>query len=407
MKYSKDSLLNTRSLRLERSFKQLESLRRINGGYIAAPNPGKPDGTWAYNVMWLRDIMFATYANEYLGNMEPMLKSYELVMTIMMKHSTELCRAVRKKPDFSNWALHARFHPTTLDEITPDWGHHQLDVLGLFLYKTGDLIKKGHNVIKTSEQRELVKDVIQYLFTMRWETEPDFGMWEEGPEVHSSSVAAVLAGLTMWFDDGHYHYKYLHDIDLTKIVPVSERYFDIGTDALKRMLPKESESRPYDFAQLSLIWPYNIVDEDMAKTIIDQVEKHLLRKYGVIRYIGDHYFNSNQKQKEGNEAEWPLGIAWLAIVHNKMASRISATKKDLKVAIKHLKKAKEYLLKMDELMVEGAIPELYVKGKPNENKPLAWAHSFHIIALQSFLNSLEVIRKKFNIEITEDLEVVS
>ena len=61
---------------------------------------------------------------------------------------------------------------------------------------------------------------------------------------------------------------------------------------------------------------------------------------------------------------------------------------------------------IDDLMVDDAIPELYSNGKPNENMPLAWAHSFHIIALQSFINSLEKTRKKHNVEINEELEVV-
>ena len=77
----------------------LESLKRINGGYLAAANPGSPDGMGRYDVFWLRDIMYATYANEYLGNMEEMIDSYELVMTIMMKHKENICEAIRKMPE--------------------------------------------------------------------------------------------------------------------------------------------------------------------------------------------------------------------------------------------------------------------------------------------------------------------
>ncbi|MBW2990552.1 hypothetical protein KY348_02490 [Candidatus Woesearchaeota archaeon] len=399
MRYSEDSFLNPKSIRLEKSFQKLDSLRRINGGYLASPNPGKPDGIGKYNVFWLRDIMYATYANEYLGNMQPMMKSFELVITIMMKHREHICKAIKKMPEK---ALHARYHPNTLEEISPDWGHHQLDVLGFFLYKTGDLIQKGHNVIKTSEQRELIKDVIQYLFTYRWETHPDFGMWEEGPEVHSSSVGAVLAGLTMWHDAGHYDYKYKHDQDLSKIVPVSERYFDTGRKILLKLLPRESESKECDLAQLSLIWPYNIIDNKMKKTILNNVETKLLRKQGVIRYKGDHYFNADQNNKIGNEAEWPLGIIWLSIVHNKIA----AWGNNLEESLKHLKKSREYLKKINELMVDDCIPELYTGGKPNENLPLAWAHSFHVIALQSFINTVGDLRKKHNIDINEDLKKI-
>jgi len=398
MQYAKDSLLNPKSIRIERSYGQLETLKRVNGGYLAAPNPGKPDGTGRYDVFWLRDIMFATYANEYLGNMDEMIESFELVTTIMLKHKHHIGRAIRKMPEHR--ALHARYHPNTLEELSPDWGHHQLDVLGLFLYKTGDLIKKGHDIIKDHEYKDLINDIIQYVYTYRWETHPDFGVWEEGPELHTSSMGAVLAGLTMWFDDGHYDYKYNHETDLSKIVPVSERFFDSGRDALLKILPKESGSRDCDFAQLSLIWPYNIVDDEMKKTIYKNVESKLLGKYGVKRYAGDYYFNANDKNRVGNEAEWPLGLCWLAIVHNKMASWHI---EDLDHALEHLKKSRKFILMIDDLMVDKAIPELYSAGKPNENRPLAWAHSFHIIALQSFLNTLERIRKKHNVNITEEL----
>ncbi len=402
MDYPKDSLLNPNSTRIIRSYKVLQSLKRLNRGYLASPNPGRPDGTGRYNIFWLRDIMYATYANEYIGNMKEMIQSYELVMTIMMKYKNKICDAIRKMPRTGS-ALHARYHPNTLEELSPDWGHHQLDVLGLFLYKTGDLIKKGHEVIKTRDERELIMEIIQYLFTYRWETHPDYGMWEEGPELHSSSLGAVLAGLTMWFDDGYYDYKYPHKIDLFKIVAVSERYFDTGRDELYKLLPHESKSRDCDFAQLSLIWPYNIVDEDMKKQITDNVEKSLVRGHGVIRYKGDRYFNSDPGNTAGNEAQWPLGLAWLAIVHNKQAQWRSD---DLSHALGHLKKSKSYILQMDGLMIKGAIPEIYSAGRPNENTPLSWAHSFHIIALQSFLNSVEALRKKHNIEISDELEVL-
>lgn len=399
MQYEANSLLNPNSIRIKKSFVMLESLRRINGGYLAAPNPGSPDGVGRYDVFWLRDIMYATYANEYLGNMEEMIDSYELLMTIMMKHKDHICEAIRKMPER---ALHARYHPNTLEEISPDWGHHQLDVLGLFLYKTGDLIKKGHDVINTPERRELINNIIQYLFTYRWESHPDFGVWEEGPELHSSSIGSVLAGLTMWFDDGHYHYKYSNNTELSKIVPVSQRLFDSGPDILNKLLPKESENRECDLAQLSLIWPYNIVDDNMKNQILNNVEAKLLGKHGVKRYKGDYYFNADDNNKEGNEAEWPLGIVWLSIVHNKIAS----WNNDLNISLKHLKKSKKYLLMMDNLIIDDAIPELYSNTKANENIPLAWAHSFHIIALQSFINSLEEIRKKHNVEINEELEIV-
>ena len=79
------------------------------------------------------------------------------------------------------------------------------------------------------------------------------------------------------------------------------------------------------------------------------------------------------------------------------AARIAAIHKDVDHALRHLKYSKGYLEKIDKISVMGAIPELYSGGKANENTPLAWAHSFHIIALQSFINSLETIRTQGSI----------
>src|SRR3989338_9478036 len=104
----------------------------------------------------------------------------------------------------------------------------------------------------------------------------------------------------------------------------------------------------------------------MSNTIINNVEKKLVRKHGVIRYKGDYYFNSNPAYREGHEAQWPLGLAWLAIAHNKMASRIASKNKNLKLALSHLQKSKEYLLTIDKIMVGDSIPELYVGEEPNE-----------------------------------------
>src|SRR3989337_4124250 len=255
--------------KLSVAYYHLEKLRQLNGGYIASPYHGKNGGD-RYNVFWLRDIMYATYANEYIGAYDKMIESYRLILRIFRKYRSKILLGARKRHYLGSCApevIHARVHPITLEEITHEWGHHQLDIFGLFLYKTGDLMKKGYNPIGEDQLEILIllRDIVLYLTTVRWYSDPDFGVWEEGPEIHSSSVGSVLAGLTMWHDDGYYHHKYSHKIDLYDYVPVPQEFLEIGRASLDRMLPAASESRPYDMAQLSLIWPYNIVTEAQAK----------------------------------------------------------------------------------------------------------------------------------------------
>ena len=373
--------------KLRIAYKHLEALRQLNGGYVASDYNGEHGGD-RYNVFWLRDIMYATYANEYVGTYDKMIESYRLIIRIFQKYRHKITNGARKRYYLGSCAdeiIHARFHPVTLEEITHEWGHHQLDIFGLLLYKTGDLMKKGHNVISADmENLILLRDIVLYLTTARWHSEPDFGVWEEGPELHSSSIGAVLAGLTMWHDDGHYHGKYKNQTHLYQQLPVPQEFLEVGREALNKLLPRESESRPYDMAQLSLIWPYSIITEAQSSQILSNIEKHLVRELGVIRYPGDLYFNSDRANPLGNEAQWPLGFAWLSIVYSKLAYKAIKLGTIFGPPAEFMEKAAMYLEKCESVMTDdGRMPELYTGGAPNWSTPLAWAQSFYIVALQS------------------------
>lgn len=384
--------------KLKIAYNHLEALRQLNGGYIASPYQGGKGGD-RYNVFWLRDIMYATYANEYIGSYDKMIESYRLILRIFQKYRHKISAGARKRHYLGSCAdesVHARVHPATLDEITKEWGHHQLDIFGLFLYKTGDLIKKGHNVIGTdrAETVILLRDIILYLTTVRWHSDPDFGVWEEGPEVHSSSVGAVLAGLTMWHDDGYYHYKYSHQRDLLAYLPVPQQFVERGRESLNNTLPSESETRPYDMAQLSLIWPYAIVNETQAERIISSIEENLVGEYGLRRYPGDLYYNADPEDPVGNEAEWPLGFAWLSIAYSKMALRAIRIGGIFESPQEYAEKARDYFGRLEAVMTEdGRVPELYTNGEMNWNVPLAWAQSLYIVAHQSLQRVSDSIGK--------------
>ena len=382
--------------KLSVAYYHLEKLRQLNGGYISSPYHGQNGGD-KYNVFWLRDIMYATYANEYIGAYDKVVESYRLILRIFHKYQHKILLGARKRRYLGSCAgevIHARVHPITLEEITREWGHHQLDIFGLFLYKTGDLMKKGYNPL-ISDQLEallLLRDIVLYLTTVRWHSDPDFGVWEEGPEVHSSSLGSVLAGLTMWHDDGYYHTKYSNQVDIYRFLAIPQEFIEIGRISLDKLLPKESGSRPYDMGQLSLIWPYNIVSESQIKQILLNIEKNLVRENGVIRYPGDRYFNVNQDNPLGNEAQWPLGFAWLSIVYSKLAQRSLKSGGIFGKHQEQIEKAEIYLERLESVMTEdGRVPELYSDGKLNWNVPLAWAQSFYIVARQS-LNWVYEIR---------------
>lgn len=374
------------------AYKHLENLRQMNGGYIASEYCGDKGGD-RYNVFWLRDIMYATYANEYVGAYDRMIESYRLILRIFQKYRGKITGGARKRSylgSCANEIMHARIHPVTLEELTSEWGHHQLDIFGLFLYKTGDLMKKGHNVIGTDQTETLIllRDIVLYLTTVRWHSAPDFGVWEEGPETHASSIGAVLAGLTMWHDDGYYHHKYKTQVPIHQHIPIPQEFVEIGRRTLDDLLPRESASRPYDLAQLSLIWPYNIISETQARHLLEKIEQNLVRKNGLIRYPGDLYYNADRSAPAGNEAEWPLGFAWLSIVYSQQAVRALRLGAVFNPPTEYIEKAVHYLDRLESVMTDdGRVPELYTDGNPNYNIPLAWAQSFYIVARQN-LNRL-------------------
>ena len=83
-------------------------------------------------------------------------------------------------------------------------------------------------------------------------------------------------------------------------------------------MPRESKEKFVDLALLSLIWPYDLLTKKSeTEVILENVEYHLLREHGVIRYKGDHYYNKNQ-DGWSEEAEWTFGLSWLAIIYEKL-----------------------------------------------------------------------------------------
>ncbi|MGD8744002.1 MAG: glycoside hydrolase family 15, partial [Candidatus Woesebacteria bacterium] len=181
----------------------------------------------------------------------------------------------------------------------------------------------------------------------------DSGVWEEDGEVHSSSIGACVAGLK----------------SISKVAHIEVPLWLIkkGEKALNQLLPRESEKKFVDLALLSLIWPYDVVNEEQRDQILENVEYHLRKERGVIRYKGDRYYNKNPDEKS-EEAEWTFGLSWLAIIYEKMGNE---------------DKAQELIKDLIAIDTPEGMPELYFSNSPeyNENTPLGWSESLFIVAL--------------------------
>jgi len=107
----------------------------------------------------------------------------------------------------------------------------------------------------------------------------------------------------------------------------------------------------------------------MEDIIFQNMEYHLVKDRGVIRYKTDRYYNKNTVDEWCEEAEWTMGFPWLAIIYANRGDK---------------EKARFYLEKTEKVLTkENKLPELYFSNsnKPNENIPLAWAESLYIVAL--------------------------
>lgn len=354
----------------EKSRTILDKLRLENGMYLAA-------GSSDYHYVWLRDTFYEvrpllhTDSNQYCQtyySILDMLKAYAW----KIEHHTKI-RAVEP------WQyIHARWDAQNLCEIDAPWGHAQHDAVGAILFGIAEGVEAGLPIIRDQQDLTIIQLVVDYLGCCEYWDDKDNGMWEENREVHSSSVGAVVAGLLK-----------VQEMNLAVVKP---EFIIKGQEALARLLPCESETKPADLAQLSLIYPYKVVDEAMARTIIKRVEALLLRERGVLRYEGDSYYSTDPEQSRdkpmthylGREAEWTFGLPWLSICH------LLTGKMDT---------AADYLLKTEAVMLaDGSLPELYFSNtdRPGPNTPLGWSSAMYIMAVDELALSIKKKQEEFS-----------
>ena len=181
-------------------------------------------------------------------------------------------------------------------------------------------------------------------------------------EVHASSIGSCVAAL--------------QKADEIECLEVPFEAIRNGQNALRGLLPRESKEKFCDLALLTLIYPFHVTTEAETKEILRNVEYHLNRDKGVIRYKNDRYYNANS-DGYSEEAEWTFGHAWLTIIYAELGDSENALR---------------CLALADGTVTEaGTVPELYYShtDQPNENDPLGWSESMYVIALHKMRQLLE------------------
>lgn len=336
-------------LEIEQHLDIIRSLERKPGVFTASL-----DDTF-YNKAWLRDIYFITLGFFETGDIETTKKAAKALLTVFVKHKDKIDWAIENKPHEAWQYIHARFHPETFEEYWEEWGNSQNDAVGEVLNLLVTIELMGESVIETQDEKEMVQKIIDYLVSIEYWEDTDNGIWEENLEVHASSIGSCVAALKKA--------KKVDWLDVPDVV------IERGEHALRSLLPRESITKFTDLALLTLIYPFAVTTEEETLEILKNVEYHLVKNKGVIRYKLDRYYNNNI-DGYSEEAEWCFGLAWLAIIY--------AERGDREKAHYYLRRTK------NAVTTDGKVPELYYSNtnKPNENTPLGWAESMYIVALQ-------------------------
>jgi len=331
---------------------------QYNSGLFAASSKKVNTG---YDKSWLRDNFYECMAFEVVNDWDTVEKTYDAILKIFLKHEYKIDMAIQQKPQYRHEYIHARFHPETFNEFWDEWGNKQNDSIGAILFRIGEL-EHHHKrlILKNEDCIRIVNKLVKYLEAIHYWCDEDNGIWEENEEVHASSVGACVAGLK--------------SIKRIPKIHVPEWLIDKGKETLKNLLPRESKTKFVDMALLSLIYPYNIVTKQERKEILKNVEYLLLRERGVIRYKNDYYYNRNP-DGYSEEAEWTVGLCWLAIIYERLGDK---------------QKAKKFIDKLLKVTTSRGIPELYFSDskKYNTNIPFGESESMFIVALHD-------INKKF------------
>ena len=350
-------LMPAGAARLDACHAVLDRLRLENGLYLASPSAD-------YSKVWLRDTFYESlpYVDKPTKHYE---RAYHSLLDVLRRHEWKIDAIVRRKPHWPDDYIHARFDPESLREFQEPWGNKQNDATGAILFGLAEGLRHGKPVLRDERDRRLVDKLVRMLASLRYWEDPDNGMWEEVEELHASSVGACVGGLRAIQREGF---------------DVPKELIRHGEDALAALLPRESATKRTDLALLSLCWPYRVATAEQRKRIVHDVEKHLLRSRGVIRYQGDSYYSTLAEEHgrdkpwafyHGTEAEWTFGLPWLSLVWREMGSS---------------EKADEHLARTAQVETSpGSLPELYYAGtdEPNPNTPLGWSVAMHVLALEA------------------------
>jgi GH15 family glucan-1,4-alpha-glucosidase len=286
-----------------RSVEIILANQTVSGAFIASPTFSQ------YGYCWLRDGAFIAHALDVAGEHAAAARFHDWVVEVVLARADCLERAGaagrRGEVPAAQDYLHCRYSADGAESAV-EWPSFQLDGPGIWLWSLGEHLARGGEL---SPRRAGAASLVAEYLAALWRC-PSYDAWEENPEqVHSSTVAAIAAGLRA---AGRYvagdsaasnaaRRRWAESADL-----MMQHLREAAVDGY---LPKWPGSSAVDGSLLWLGYPYRLVrlDDPIFAATLERIEADLVSPGGgVHRYRDDTYYGGG---------EWILLTAALGSVY--------------------------------------------------------------------------------------------
>jgi hypothetical protein len=398
--------------------------RRLRNGLFPAVAFIDAQDTSGYQYVWVRDNVHIAHAHYVWGDHAVASKTAATLMAFFDKHRNRLHRIVQD-PTLAAEPMnrpHIRFDGEQLSELNQKWPHAQNDAIGYFLWFYCRLASAGMVSCDEGALACLV-DIVLYLRAIAFWSDPDSGHWEEARKVSASSIGTVVAGLRAF--DALIGRKDLHSNRVLQKASLDRdcvrALIDRGIETLNAILPSEclgghsDRERRYDAALLFLVYPLDVVPNETADRILDDVRGHLEGDRGIRRYRGDSYWCPDYKSlfpaetrtadfsdnialrdahaREGSEAQWCLFDSIISIAYGTRAIRQIDRNNSIEQQIHYFNRALGQLTSAQNALAAFRCPEAYYlehgRYVSNDHVPLLWAQANLKLALHVMIESTD------------------
>jgi len=378
-----------------------------------------------YDKVWLRDNVYVIYAHWLAGRRGPAVRATQALMDFVAGQRLRFDRIIRGETDPRDRANrpHVRFSGATLGELKQRWSHAENDALGYFLWLSCRLAREGLiDVRALGRELDTLSMFPRYFERIQYWQDRDSGHWEETPKVSASSIGVVVGGLREYRllvghlrQTGHVGKSWAQGE-----FALCEAMIHEGREALADILPAEcvendpSRSRRYDAALLFLVFPMEVVEEEMASRILSDVTSYLQGEYGIRRYLGDSYWCPNYKKKvppakrtanyaddlswrdalgeEGKEAQWCIFDPIVSAIYGRRYQR-NGRREDLARQVLYLNRSLGKITGKENPFGAFKCPELYYlengRWVANDATPLLWTQANLLVAMRIMRESLQ------------------